>query len=117
MKNIDKAKMITGIVTGLIVLFGIIEAAIIKKDDNLMLIPVFSCAIGWFYSNFKWVSGFLSKNPDKSWRQLPRFLKDDPTLNAYCFNFYKWFALIVLFAIIMIKLFLDGVNWQGGINQ
>ena len=60
------------------------------------------CGALCLYNEIRWVTGYRSIN-DVYWRSLPFILKNQPDLNAYCLNFYKW---LLTTATIPILLFL-----------
>lgn len=103
MKKFDTKRLALGIITGLLELLGLLETLYIhQKSDNFAMIWMYVCLAGIMYNNVRWSMVFLEKNPDRHWRQVPRFIKEEPVLNSIAFNFYKWLGLVILSVILTI---------------
>ena len=96
MRKIDTARLVFGIITGVLALFGMVEQFLIRKDYWGTPYWMIVCWIALMYNTIRWTITFLDKNPHSHWRQIPRFLENEPILNALALNCYKWFGLVIL---------------------
>ena len=90
-----------GIITALVAVIAFVYVSVILKDDNLLVAVFIALSVGMFYSSHRWMDGYLKKNPKESWRKLPRFQKDEPVLNVYCFNYYKWIIMFIVLIFVL----------------
>ena len=96
MRRFDRRKLIFSAITTVIALIAVINVRSLQNDWHYTVLPIM-LFIGFGYSNYKWTDGYLKRNPGASWRKLPRFLHDEPALNVYCLNFYKWILFVIVY--------------------
>ena len=101
MRKLDRQKLIVSAITTLVALIAAIYVRSLQNNWQYIVLPIM-LFIGFVYSNHKWTDGYLKKNPESSWRKLPRFLDDEPALNVYCLNFYKWILFLTVYAFSLI---------------
>lgn len=101
---LHKGKLILGIITAIVVLFAIIEIVVISKEETAFLCIFISCGILIGYADVRWTLGYLEKHPGASWRRLPTLGENEPVLNVYCLNFYKWLIILSIAFFMSMKL-------------
>ena len=101
MRKFDRCRLMLGIITALVAVIAFVYVSVILKDDNLLVAVFIALSVGMFYSSHRWMDGYLKKNPKESWRKLPRFQKDEPVLNVYCFNYYKWIIMFIVLIFVL----------------
>ena len=101
MRKFDKCRLMLGIITALVAVIAFVYVSVILKDDNLLVAVFIALSVGMFYSSHRWMDGYLKKNPKASWRKLPRFQIDEPILNVYCLNFYKWIIMFIVLIFVL----------------
>lgn len=90
----NKRKLLLGIITAIVILFATIETVVVLKKEASFLCIFITCVILVGYADVRWTLGYIEKHPGASWRRIPTFRENEPILNVYCLNFYKWLIIL-----------------------